>query len=190
MIVIYTLIGVISGSVGGCEGFQWQPLPDVFFYAGCNSGSWFAILVTGVKMSMAELLHAFKGFASKIVPGAVPSVDIPFLSVTTTGSLLVSVHSGRHGNRYLNRIVSRLSYITIRSVLPIFFGGIIIGVMADARSGWRGVLLSCFHPGNYLYSWFSCLCSGDKYAIGSCRKIDYVLVWLPLFAGLRLFFGS
>lgn len=192
MTVIYTLIGVISGPLAGAQVSNGSHYLMFSFMQGVTVAAGLLILVTGVKMSMAELLPAFKGFASKIVPGAVPSVDIPvFISYRPQAALLgfLSTLAGM-ATGILIQIVSRLSYITIPSVLPIFFGGSLFGVMADARSGWRGVLLSCFILGIIFILGSAVYAQVTNMQLAAAGNIDYVLVWLPLFAGLRLFFGS
>lgn len=191
MAAIYTLIGVIAGPEVGARFSNGSHYLMFSFMQGVTVAAGLLVLVTGVKMSMAELLPAFKGVAAIIVPGAIAAVDIPiFISYRPQAALLgfLSTIAGMAAG-ILIQIISGLNYIIVPSVLPIFFGGSLFGVMADARSGWRGVLLSCFILGIVFILGAAVYAQVTNMQVAAAGNIDYVLVWLPLFAGLKLFFG-
>lgn len=192
MAIIYTLIGVISGPEAGARFSNGNHYLMFSFMQGITAAAGLLVLVTGVKMSMSELLPAFKGFAGIIVPGAVAAVDIPvFISYRPQAALVGFMATlGGMATGILLQVSLHLNYITIPSVLPIFFGGSMFGVVADEKAGWRGVLLSCFILGIVFILGSALYAQVTNLKLAAAGNIDYVLLWLPLFSGMRLIFGK
>ncbi len=47
------------------------------------------ILLQGVRMFLGELVPSFKGIADKLVPGAIPALDVPVLFAYAPNSLMI-----------------------------------------------------------------------------------------------------
>ncbi|MFR6666839.1 MAG: PTS transporter subunit IIC, partial [Thomasclavelia spiroformis] len=47
------------------------------------------ILLQGVRMFLGELVPAFKGISDKLVPGAIPALDVPALFGYAPNSLMI-----------------------------------------------------------------------------------------------------
>lgn len=192
MVVIYVLIGVIAGPEVGAQFSNGSHFLVFSFIQGVTVAAGLFVLITGVKLFLAELLPAFKGFAEKIVPGAVAAVDSPVFLAYRPQSALLGFASTLVGMAagILIQVVVGLGQITIPSVIPIFFSGSLFGVIADARSGWRGVLFSCFILGIILIIGASFYAQITDMRVAAAGNMDYVLIWLPLFAAYRFFFGN
>ena len=80
MVVIYVLICVIAGPEVGAQFSNGSHYLVFSFIQGVTVAAGLFVLITGVKLFLAELLPAFKVFAEKIVHGAVAAVDSPFSS--------------------------------------------------------------------------------------------------------------
>jgi PTS system ascorbate-specific IIC component len=150
------------------------------------------VLMTGIKIFLAELLPAFTGFANIIVPGAVAAVDAPvFISYRPQSALLgfISTLAGMAAGIFI-QVSSGIGQITIPSIIPIFFSGSLFGVMADAHSGWRGVLFSCFTLGIVFIFGTSFYAQLTDMQLAAAGNMDYVFIWLPLFALYKFFIGN
>lgn len=47
------------------------------------------VLLQGVRMFLGELVPAFKGISDKLVPGAIPALDVPALFAFAPNSLMI-----------------------------------------------------------------------------------------------------
>jgi len=86
LVMIITVIigyGINPGAVAQLAGqtnpIIWALLTGVRFAVSI------VVLLTGVRMFIAEIVPAFRGFAMKIVPGARPALDCP-VSVSTSSN--------------------------------------------------------------------------------------------------------
>jgi PTS system ascorbate-specific IIC component len=190
MVAIYMLIGVIAGPQVGAQFSNGSHYLVFSLIQGATVAAGLFVLITGVKLFLAELLPAFKGCAEKIVPGAVPAVDSPiFIAYRPLSALLgfISTMAGMAVGIFI-QVSSGIGQITIPSIIPIFFSGSLFGVIADAHSGWRGVLFSCFILGIIFIIGTSYYAQLTDMHIAAAGNMDYVLIWLPLFVAYRIFF--
>jgi PTS system ascorbate-specific IIC component len=189
MVAIYMLIGVIAGPQVGAQFSNGSHYLVFSLIQGATVAAGLFVLITGVKLFLAELLPAFKGFAEKIVPGAVPAVDAPIFITYRPQSALLGFASTLVGMAVgiLIQVGVGIGQITIPSIIPIFFSGSLFGVMADAHSGWRGVLFSCFILGIVFIIGTSLYAQLTDMRIAAAGNMDYVLIWLPLFTAYRIF---
>ena len=192
MAIIYTLIGVISGPEVGAQFSNGANYLMFSFMQGVTVAAGLLVLVAGVKMSLAELLPAFEGFAGKVVPGAIPGVDVPAIISYRPQAALIGFLATLGGMAVgiVIQVVSGFSYVIIPSVIPIFFGGSLYGVIADARAGWRGILVVCFILGVVLILGAAVYAQVVDMRIAAAGNVDYIIFWLPIFAGLKALFGS
>ena len=192
MVCVYILISLIAGPQVGAQYSNGSHYLVFALIQGVTVAVGLLVLVYGVKLFMAELLPAFKGFAEKIVPGAIAAVDSPvFIAYRPQSALLgfISTLAGMTAG-VLIQVGIGLGQVTIPSVIPIFFGGSLFGVIADARSGWRGVLFSCFILGIVMIIGASFYAHLTDMHIAAPGNMDYVVIWLPLFAAYKFLFGN
>lgn len=90
------IIAIVHMIVGGCVGadiraevFGGQPLVAFAIIQGMTFAAGMIILLQGVRMMLAEIVPAFKGVADKLVPGAVPALDIPLIFPYAPTALLL-----------------------------------------------------------------------------------------------------
>jgi len=192
MVCVYILISLIAGPQVGAQYSNGSHYLVFALIQGVTVAVGLLVLVYGVKLFMAELLPAFKGFAEKFVPGAIAAVDSPvFIAYRPQSALLgfISTLAGMTAG-ILIQVGIGLGQVTIPSVIPIFFGGSLFGVIADARSGWRGVLFSCFILGIVMIIGASFYAHLTDMRIAAPGNMDYVVIWLPLFAAYTFLFGN
>ena len=190
MAFLYTLIGVLSGPTAAAEYVGGKNYILFSFMQGINIAVGITVLLLGVRMFLAELLPAFMGFAKVVVPGAVPAVDNPvFWSYAPQATLLGLIFTviGMVVGIGLQILVGS-AYVTIPSVIPIFFGGCTLGAFASKYGGIRGTIISTFLLGIvqvFGAVWFSQVI-GFHVAAGG--HIDYCTYWPALLSVLKLIF--
>jgi PTS system ascorbate-specific IIC component len=103
------------------------------------------ILLYGVRLFLEEMIPAFKGFAKKIVPGAIPALDIPVLFVYGPTALIAGFIMGLIGQFAAILLCAALQLPTpIPSMIPAFFisGG--AAILANHYAGKRAAIITGF----------------------------------------------
>ncbi len=190
MAFLYTLIGVLAGPTAAADYTGGMNYILFSFMQGINIAVGVTILLLGVRMFLAELLPAFQGFAKVVVPGAIPAVDNPvfwtYAPQATLLGLIFTVVGMTVG--VLLQILLGSTFITIPSVIPIFFGGCTLGAFASKYGGIRGTIIATFVLGIvqvFGAVWFSQVV-GFQVAAGA--HIDFCTFWPALFSALKLIF--
>ena len=103
------------------------------------------ILLTGVRMMCAELTESFKGIQEKVVPNAVPAIDVAALlpfspNAATLGFIFCTVGT----------VISIGILILVKSPImvlpgfvPLFFSGGPVGVVANKKGGIKAIITCC-----------------------------------------------
>jgi len=103
------------------------------------------ILLTGVRMMCAELTESFKGIQEKVVPNAVPAIDVAALlpfspNAATLGFIFCTVGT----------VISIGILILVKSpvmvlpgFVPLFFSGGPVGVVANKKGGIKAIIICC-----------------------------------------------
>lgn len=127
----------ISELAGGTHWFTY------LIMVGINFSMDMLILLTGVRMMCAELTESFKGIQEKIVPNAVPAIDVAALlpfspNAATLGFIFCTIGT----------IISIAILLLIKSPImvlpgfvPLFFSGGPIGVVANKKGGIKSVII-------------------------------------------------
>lgn len=110
---------------------------------GINFSMNMVILLTGVRMMCGELTGAFKGIQEKLVPDAVPAIDVaailPFSpNAATLGFIFTTIGT----------VISMLILLAMNSQImvlpgfvPLFFSGGPIGVVANKYGGVKSIIV-------------------------------------------------
>jgi len=190
MAFLYTLIGVLSGPTAAAEFTGGYNYILFSFMQGINIAVGVTILLLGVRMFLAELLPAFQGFAKVVVPGAVPAVDNPvFWTYAPQATLLGLVFTvlGMVAGIGLQVLIGS-PFITVPSVIPIFFGGCTLGAFASKYGGVRGTILSTFILGIVQVFGSAWLAQVIGTSVAGGGHIDYCTYWPALLSVLKLVF--
>lgn len=181
--LMYFIIALVVGPqiVSAMSGGQNYLLFGVM--QGLQVAVGMSILLMGVRMFLAELMPAFKGFADRIVPGAIAAIDTPaFWSYAPTATLVgfVSTTIGMFiGTGIL--IATGSPIVAFPSIIPMFFGGSTMGVFCNAKGGWKGTVFGTFIVGILVplgAAWFASLAGTS---IGIQGHSDWGLLWAPIF---------
>lgn len=104
-----------------------------------------AIVLMGVRMFIGELVPAFNGIATKIVPGAKPALDAPVTFPYAPNAVILGFIGAFVGALiWLVVLGSTVAYIFVPTMIVLFFHGATAGVFGNATGGVRGALLGGF----------------------------------------------
>lgn len=80
MFLVYVVVGFILGGEQVSKVFSADKNLIIFsLMQGVLFGAGLTILLTGVRMMLAEIIPAFKGISYKVIPNAVPALDAPII---------------------------------------------------------------------------------------------------------------
>ncbi len=103
------------------------------------------VLLYGVRMFLGEIVPAFKGIADKVIPNAIPALDVPSLFGFAPNSLMIGFISAVVG-MLVAMVASSLAFKTapLVSIIGAFFTGGVAGIFGNARGGTRGAIVAGF----------------------------------------------
>ena len=103
------------------------------------------VLLQGVRMFLGELVPAFKGISDKLVPGAIPALDVPALFSFMPNSLMIGFVTATIG-MIVAMFASSVVFKTIPlvSIIGAFFTGGVAGIFGNATGGRRGAMIAGF----------------------------------------------
>lgn len=108
------------------------------------------ILMSGVRMFVAELTNSFQGISNKILPGALPAVDVATTYPFGAGNaVLYGFILGALGQfiAILGLLVFHSPILVITGFVPVFFDNAAIAVYADHFGGRKAATILCFISG-------------------------------------------
>lgn len=127
---------------GGTHYLVFSVIQGVTFAAGVF------VILSGVRLVLAEIVPAFKGISTKLVPDSKPALDCPVVFPYAPNAVLIGFFSS-----FLGGIVGMVilamtgSVIILPGVVPHFFTGATAGVFGNATGGVRGATLGSFVNG-------------------------------------------
>lgn len=153
MTFMFFLISLISG-----PGWVMQNVSegrDIITFSllnGLQFGLWITVIITGVRMLLSEIIPAFHGIADKIIPNAVPGLDVPLLfpnhPTSAIFGFLVSLAAGFVGMGILG--VMNYPVVVFPALIPTFFTGAVTAIFGNSTGGIRGAFAGSFLNGMIL----------------------------------------
>lgn len=104
-----------------------------------------AVVLMGVRMFIGELVPAFKGISTKIVPGAVPALDSPVVYPYSPNAVTLGFLGTLIGSVIWLIVLGQfIGYVFVPTMIVLFFHGATAGVFGNATGGARGAVLGGF----------------------------------------------
>ncbi|ADU94469.1 MULTISPECIES: PTS ascorbate transporter subunit IIC [Geobacillus] len=104
-----------------------------------------AVVLMGVRMFIGEIVPAFNGIATKLVPGAKPALDCPIVFPYAPNAVILGFLGAFAGALiWLVIIGNTVGYVFVPTMIVLFFHAATAGVFGNATGGVRGALLGGF----------------------------------------------
>ncbi|MCR4397456.1 MAG: PTS ascorbate transporter subunit IIC [Firmicutes bacterium] len=149
MFIIFLVIALLAGPANVKEitksssWFMWTLMSSLNFAAGTS------VMLMGVRMTIAEIVPAFKGISTKIVPNAIPALDCPVMFPYSPNAVVPGFVMSVLGGFVAMAVLYAFGYpyVIIPGIIPHFFCGATAAVYGNAWGGRRGALLGAFFSG-------------------------------------------
>ena len=147
--IVYIIVALFAGSTFITENLSGGT--NYIIYALQQAGMFAAgvtVILTGVRLILAEIVPAFKGISEKLVPNSIPALDCPIVFPYAPNAVLIGFLTS-----FLGGIVSLFimvftgTTVIIPGVVPHFFCGATAGVYGNATGGIRGAVIGSFIHG-------------------------------------------
>ena len=143
------------------------------------------VLLQGVRMFLGELVPAFKGISDKLVPGAIPALDVPALFAFSPNSLMIGFVTSVIGMIVAMFVSSALfKVVPLVSIIGAFFTGGVAGIFGNATGGRRGAVISGFIYGFILIFGSALLFTVFDYAAYGAAGVGHDCVDVMVTMGL------
>jgi PTS system ascorbate-specific IIC component len=131
MTLLYVIVALFTGPTyieselsGGTHFLVYSVIQAVTFAAGVF------IILSGVRMVLAEIVPAFKGISTKLVPNAKPALDCPIVFPYAPNAVLIGFFCSFIGGIVGMALLGVFGAIIILpGVVPHFFTGATAGVL-------------------------------------------------------------
>lgn len=149
MTVIYILAALFAGQTfiennisGGTNYIVFSIIQGVTFAAGVF------IILSGVRLILAEIIPAFKGISEKLVPNSKPALDCPIVFPFAPNAVLIGFFSSFvAGVLGMFALFFTGGVVILPGVVPHFFLGATSGVFGNATGGVKGAVAGSFVNG-------------------------------------------
>ena len=149
MLVLYMVVAIAAGPEfvetqlsGGGNFIVYALIQALTFAAG------FILIQNGVRLVLNEIVPAFKGISSKLVPNSKPALDCPIVFPYAQNAVLIGFIFSFLGGVVSMAIMGALGLVMIiPGVVPHFFCGATSAVFGNATGGRRGAILGSFANG-------------------------------------------
>ncbi|MDD9149953.1 MULTISPECIES: PTS ascorbate transporter subunit IIC [unclassified Sporolactobacillus] len=102
----------------------------------------FYVVLAGVRMILGEIIPAFQGIATKIVPNAKPALDVPIIFPYAQNAILIGFFvSFIVGTLSMFVMIALKTVVIIPGVVGHFFCGAASGIYGNATGGRRGAVI-------------------------------------------------
>lgn len=144
MTLLFLTLSLLSGPSFVMENISGGQ--DIIVYSiikGVTFGLWITVIITGVRMLLAEIIEAFHGIADKLIPDAIPGLDVPVLFPNYPNSVilgfLMSLITGLIGMWILGLINYPIAVFP--ALIPTFYTGAVTAIFGNATGGRRGAII-------------------------------------------------
>ncbi|HBF39461.1 MAG TPA: PTS ascorbate transporter subunit IIC [Firmicutes bacterium] len=142
--LVYLVVGLM---VGGKAAALYNTNKNLVVYSllqGVLFGAGLTILLTGVRMMLAEIIPAFKGISDKLIPDAIPALDCPIIFPYAPNAVLIGFIVSMITS-IITMIICAKAGVFAYAVLPLtitcFFEIGTAAVIGNGTGGARGAII-------------------------------------------------
>ncbi|QWA32763.1 hypothetical protein KIH21_01055 [Lacticaseibacillus paracasei subsp. paracasei] len=101
-----------------------------------------SVLMTGVRMFLAEITAAFVAISDKFIPGSRPALDVPTIFPFAPTAVLVGFLSSYAAGliAIVIMVIFHFPMVIIPAAHICFFSGGTAGIFGNSTGGWRGAI--------------------------------------------------
>ncbi|MDK2981644.1 MAG: ascorbate system component [Chloroflexota bacterium] len=190
-VIMFLFVFVIMMALGIPKVQEMAGADNWFVYTlltGMSFAVYVTIILTGVRLFVAELANSFNGISQKLLKDSVVGVDCPAIFpfspnawilgflFTTLGELIAIV----------GLIIFKSPVLIIAGFVPLFFDGGPIGVYANKHGGFKAVAFFCTVTGIVQVVGAAIMVPMSGMVGGWMGNFDWSTVWLAITALLRV----
>jgi len=147
MFLLYLVMSLLTGWTWTATTFAGGSGAILVFwmlYQSVLFGAALTVLLTGVRMMLAEIIPAFNGLAEKVVPNAIPALDSPMVFPYGPNALAIGFPIAVLSSMVALVIFGALGYpyLLLPLIVAAFFDVGPAAVLANASGGRRGVIIA------------------------------------------------
>lgn len=196
MLFFFGIILIVLGPTYLIKGVFMQPGQSFVFYilqTALMFAVYLAILQLGVRTFVAELTESFQGISNKLLPGAVPGIDVAAtFAFGSPNAVTVGFMFGALGQflMILLLLVFKSPTIIVAGFIPLFFDNAAIAVFANNRGGLKAAMIFPFISGILQVAGSALIATWVGLAPygGYLGMFDWATIW-PGFTVLMKFLG-
>jgi PTS system ascorbate-specific IIC component len=147
MLVIFVLVSIIGlgKGINVVKDLGSSPWWLACFVLALTFAGGIGVILLGVRTVLAEIVPAFRGISTKIVPQARPALDCPVVFPYAPNALLIgyltSIVGGLIAMFVQMAAGGRFGAVILPSMIIHFFVGGTAGIYGNATGGWKGAVL-------------------------------------------------
>lgn len=154
MVVMIPLYLIAAGFAGPAASAHYSGSTNFMIYAFLQAMQFVVgvyVLMTGVRMLLAEIVPAFQGISMRLVPKAIPALDCPVLFPYAPNAVIIGfvfTTIGSIAGMFLTPLFGLP--MVLPGVLSNFFAGGTAGIFANQVGGRRGAMFGCIAHGIFI----------------------------------------
>ncbi len=158
---------------------------------GFSFAVYITIILTGVRLFVAELANSFVGISKKLLKDAVVGVDCPAIMPFSPNAWIIGFIMTTLGEfvAIMGLVIFKSPILIISGFVPLFFDGGPIGVYANKFGGLKAVLFFCFLTGVLQVLGALIMVPMSGLQGGWMGNMDWTSVWVAITALLRFVGG-
>ncbi len=149
MLILYVIVAIAAGpefvetKISNGDNFLVFALTQALTFA-----AGFILIQNGVRLVLNEIVPAFKGISSKLVPNSKPALDCPVVFPYAQNAVLIGFICSFLGGVVSMMVLGALGLVVIiPGVVPHFFTGATAAVFGNSTGGRRGAIIGSFVNG-------------------------------------------